>query len=345
MNRIVLRNAVSLLAIQGASFALPLIALPYVLRVLGPEKFGVVAFCQAVMIYLILFSDYGFNYTATQHVARLKIKPRELSELFWEVLAAKLVLACIGIAMLWLISLFIPAISRNYLILASLSPMVLGSIIFPQWFFQGLEKMAFISICTILAKIISIPFIFILVKNSGDSAQYGLVTSSSSVLSGAIAIFIIWRKRLVGFRAPTFFGVKRVLVDGWHVFISSTAISLYTTTNTVIIGAICGPVAVGYYAAADKIRAATQSLMSPLGTALYPRIISVMEVDRKSAYQIISRLMRVQGAVTLSASLALCCLASLIVRKVMGQQYDEAVNVLRILAFVPFLARILPPHT
>src|SRR5579872_601132 len=46
-NRSLREGIASLAAVQGAEYLIPLLALPYLLRVLGPVEFGKIAFVQA----------------------------------------------------------------------------------------------------------------------------------------------------------------------------------------------------------------------------------------------------------------------------------------------------------
>ena len=70
--KIIVKNYIALLFIQGANFILPLIILPYLVRVLGSEKFGLVMIAQSVAIFLTIIVDFGFNISATKEVASLK---------------------------------------------------------------------------------------------------------------------------------------------------------------------------------------------------------------------------------------------------------------------------------
>ena len=70
--KIIAKNYVALLFIQGANFILPLIILPYLVRTLGSEKYGLVMVAQSVALFLTIIVDFGFNISATREVANLK---------------------------------------------------------------------------------------------------------------------------------------------------------------------------------------------------------------------------------------------------------------------------------
>lgn len=62
-------NIISLYILQFSNYILPLIIIPYLVRILGPEKFGIVSFGQSLMMYFVLVVNYGFNWSATRAIA------------------------------------------------------------------------------------------------------------------------------------------------------------------------------------------------------------------------------------------------------------------------------------
>jgi PST family polysaccharide transporter len=78
----IFKNFLSLNLLQLSNILFPLIILPYVVRVIGVEKFGLVSFVQAFIMYFVTFSDYGFNLTGTREISVYRGDIKKISEIF-----------------------------------------------------------------------------------------------------------------------------------------------------------------------------------------------------------------------------------------------------------------------
>ncbi|HDC4615146.1 TPA: flippase [Enterobacter cloacae] len=331
------KNIFYLTLVQGSSYVLPLITFPYLVRVLGPEFFGILGFCQASMQYLVLLTDYGFNWTATQKVAKNKNDKEELTQIFWSVIFAKILLACCAFVILLIACLLIPQYKNVWYVLLAFSPLVIGNIIYPVWFFQGIERMKWITLCTISARLCVIPLTFIFVSSKADIWLAALIQGSVNFIAGCIGLFLILNR---GWISGACFNLKRIkqsLIEGWHVFLSTSAISLYTISTTVILGFIAGPVAVGIFNAANTIRNAAQGLLSPITQAIYPRINSLFDNQYNLALELIKKTIRYVGGLALIGSILLFILSPWIIEIGVGTGYEKSIQVLRWIAFLPFI--------
>src|SRR5580658_4032705 len=103
--RPLLGNALSLYAVQGLNYLVPLLLVPYLLRTLGPNGYGAIVFAQALMGYAVLVTDYGFNLTAARDISIVRDDARAVAKIYWSTMAAKLILflaSCLVIALITL---------------------------------------------------------------------------------------------------------------------------------------------------------------------------------------------------------------------------------------------------
>jgi PST family polysaccharide transporter len=332
-----LENFISLSTLQVANYILPLITLPYLVRVLGPEKFGLIAFAQAFIGYFNVLTDYGFNLSATRDISINRKDNDKVSEIFSSVIIIKFGLLILSLFIMTLIIFSFDKFRSEWLIYYLTFGMVIGQVLFPVWFFQGMEKMKYITFLNILARIIFTISIFIFVKNASDFLYVPILSSLGSIVAGVLAFWIVFKDFGVKFRMPDFERVKFHLKEGWYIFISTVAISLYTTSNTFILGLFTNNIIVGYYSAAEKIIRAVQGLLSPVSQTIFPHVSKLMNESKDAGIKFIRRITYLIGGLSFVISLVIFILANLIVETILGSQYTESIIILRILAFLPFL--------
>ncbi len=336
----ILSNFFSLSVLQGANYLLPLITLPYLVRVLGPEKFGLIAFAQAFIQYFVILTDYGFNLSAAREISIHRDNKQKVSEIFCSVLFIKFVLMALSLILLCAIVFSFEKLTNEWQIYFSAFGIVIGQVLFPVWFFQGMERMKFIAFLNIASKLFFTISIFVIVKNTSDYAYVPLLNSLGFVITGLVSILLVFKHFRVTPKIPSFAEIKWELKNGWHIFISTIAINLYTTSNTIILGLFTNNTIVGYYAAGAKIIKAVQNLLVPVSQSIYPHISKLADQSQKLALAFIKKVAKLIGLATFTLSLALLLLAPFISRVVLGSQFTESVRVIRLLSFLPFIVAL-----
>ncbi|PVU65476.1 O12 family O-antigen flippase [Plesiomonas shigelloides] len=265
------RNGLSLLVMQGVNYLIPLMTLPYLTRVLGAYQYGVVNTVLSFGAYAILVIDFGFNLTATKDVSIANSRG-DIEKIFSRVLISKTILFFISFL---LVFLFVNLISNydgiEYLIYF-LIPQLLGSVFFPVWLFQGIGKVHFISIITSITKALTVPLMFLFVNGPDDMAVCLFIMGGPLFVSGIIGVYLSYRvgiKFNLGF--VSFSSIKNTLHSSFPVFIGNVAIGLYTACTPIILSLVSNYNEVGYYTAADKLRAAILGVFLVLGQVIYPR--------------------------------------------------------------------------
>lgn len=334
-------NFLSLYLLQGLNYLIPMAVFPYLLRVLGVGTYGLVAFSQAFAQYFIILTDYGFNLSATRHIAKNRNDANEVRAMFWQVMIIKAALGFLGIAILALVVLLVPRFRHDSPFFLCAYIVVIGNILFPQWYFQGMEKMRYISAVTGTAKIISACLLFVFVHEPKDGLLAVIIQSGGMVLAGVLGFGLAVRELGGRLTVSSKTDFLATLTDGWHLFLSTAAISLYTNTNLVLVGLLAGNVEAGYFSAAEKLVRATTGLISPATQAFFPHVNSLIVQSRDLALRAIGKILTWMAGATLSASVALLILARPLATLLFGTTAAfGCVPILRWIAFIPFLVGI-----
>lgn len=265
-------NFFSLSVLQAANYILPLITLPYLVRVLGPEKYGLIAFSQAFIQYFNILTDYGFNLSATREISIHRDSKEKLNEIFSSVMIIKVVLLVISFIIMTIIVFSFEKFRQDWLIYYLTFGIVLGQVLFPVWFFQGMERMKYITYLNITAKLIFTIAIFVFVTGESDYLKVPIFNSAGYIVAGIISLYLIIKEFKTKLKFCTFEKIKNYFKDSTQFFLSRVSVSIYTSSNTFVLGLFTTNVAVGYYSMAEKLYQAMQYLYTPLTQTLYPYI-------------------------------------------------------------------------
>ncbi len=121
------------------------------------------------------------------------------------------------------------------------------------------------------------------------------------------------------------------------ILFSTIWISLYTTLIPTILGMVAGPVAVGYFALANKARLLAQSVIGPISQALFPRFSRLFQSDKALARRLLYRSTKFILFLSALSSLTLWLLAEYIIILLAGEEFKSAIVVLKLLAPLPFV--------
>lgn len=268
--RKLIANVLSLSLLQVANYILPLITVPYLVRVLGAERFGLVMFAVAFNLYFVMLADFGFDLSATRAIAVSRDRLDKVSEIFCSVMIIKTGLIMIGFVILLGLVFSIEHFRSDYSLFLLSYGVTVGQAYFPTWFFQGMEQMKLITVLNVTAKSIFALSLFIVVRKPDDYIYVPAMNSLGFVTAALISIFLVIKKFKVRFVVPTLSVLKFRLGESAHFFLSRAAVSLYDNSNTFIIGLVLGNVSAGYYSAAEKLFKAMTALHMPLTNSLYP---------------------------------------------------------------------------
>lgn len=330
-------NIISLFTIKGLEYILAFITFPYLVRVLQVENFGAVVFAQSIIQYFVLFTDYGFNLLGPKEIAQHD-SIEERGKIFANIFCAKLILLLISTIIFICILVIIKYINNIDITLYSvIYLMVIGNVIFPIWFFQGIQQMRYITIVNIIGRFLSVVCIFYFVKAPSNYILAGLFQAIVPLIAGICSWIILWKKYREVFILPKFQNVKQVFIDAWEIFTSTLAINLYTASNIVFLGLLTNNTIVGYFSGAQKIIQNINQLISPVTQAIYPYVSKIASNSKNDALKFLRKIVLILGGGNFIGSIFIFIFAEWIVDILLGAGYEQSILLLRILAFLPFI--------
>ncbi len=330
--KIVLNNVVSLSWLQAITYILPLIILPYIFRVIGPEKFGLIAFAQAFVQYFIILTDYGFSVSATKEISLCPDDNKKIAKVFSAVMTIKTAMLLLSLLILWIIVRFIPKFENDWMIYTLSFGVVIGNTLFPSWFFQGTESMKYIAKLNIFGEFIYAFLIFYFIKNPNDYLLIPLITSCSSFITGLMGQYIVLKRFNIPFQLPSGQEIIKQLQIGWNIFISIVAINTYTTTRIFAVGLLTNNTLTGFYSIAEKIANVAQTFpLSSFSQAIFPRLSKIFHKNKTKAFEMMEQIQLITIYISLICLPIIFILSPSIIRLVCGGEYPAAVTSLKLL--------------
>jgi len=329
-------NFISLSLVQGLSILFPLITFPYLLRVLGVEGFGIFTLIQTFIMYFDLLVSFGFGLTATQQVSTHATDTHKLKQIIAAVYFIKIILFVFSVLVFLSCSIFIPYLRENIL-LVLISPLyLLGNLLFPDWYFQGIQKMRNITIVAFISKIISLLLIILLVKNRTHITYAVLSMSVGNLIAGLIGFFIMARAIAFKIEMPQKGFVVSMFKESGYVFTSIILAPLYSSLNIFILQAFTNPMMVGYYAIAEKVSSAVAMFTSIANRTFYPHLTQLYNSSIEAYKKNIGSVIKLFLAGFLVFALIQFFAADEIVRLLAGRKSTEdlsyAVDILKIMS-------------
>jgi PST family polysaccharide transporter len=329
-------NTIFLYVMQISGHIFPLLTFPYITRVLGPDIYGMVIFSNAVIVYFQMFVDFGFILSATRECAVFRDSPDKLSEILSGVIQAKFVLFLMGFIILLCCCAFLDIFSgkKLYLILSYIS--VGLSILLPDFFFRGIEKMSIITYRVIFSKLIYTVCIFAFVRARKDF----LFIPFSLLISNSCAVFLTWYElirrikiRIIFVPAKTVFNF---LKDSSVFFLSRIAASAYSTANTILLGFKFQSYDLAQYGAANTLSSSIKSMFSPIADSIYPYMVA------EKNYKLIKRILLILMPLICLGCVILFVFSKPIIGFICGKDYAGAVPVFRMM--IPYIILTLPSY-
>ena len=329
--RVLVKNIFSVSFIKVFDYLLPVVVIPYIVRIIGVQKFGMVNVAQSLINYFLIFVSFGFNYTVTQQVSINRKNNKRLNELFIDTLFIKSFFMILSFLLVLILVLIIKEFRKEFLLIMFSSLMLIGETFFPIWLFQGLEILDYVAKIIIPIRLIFTAFIFIFVKKPEDYVLIPLLYAGGPIFAAIYSLIFVKKRFKFLFIKPSIKRIRFLLKDSWGYFLSRASITFYNSTNIIIIKFVGGNYYSGIYAAASKFIKLMKRLLQPLYISVFPYFNNPEKMNKESDDRLNKYMFYLSSLFILLISIIIFIIADKLIFIFFGKNFVEAVLIFRIL--------------
>ena len=264
--------------------AFPLVTLPYVTRILSPGSIGHVHFYLNILSYITLITSLGIPLYGVREIAKKSNNVKERNRSAIELFILHLLLTAIGYLVVFILGITVDKIKEDLFLFSLLSISMFFTTIGVSWFFQGVEDFKYVTVRSLIVKLLSLVLLLSLVKNKDDVLWYGFVLICGSV-GNNIFNFIRLNKYLTRDDFNKSLNPFRHIRPSSKVFVLNITIGIYTQLSVFLLGFIQSDDAVGYYTMPQRIVAVLNSVVLALTTVLLPKLSSYIGNNQQKEFK------------------------------------------------------------
>lgn len=321
-----------------ANYIFPLLTYPYVSRVLGVSNIGICNFVDSIVNYFCFFSMMGMSYLAIREVAKSKGDSKKLSIAFSSLLTLNLITTIIVIVVLTGAIFLVPRFNEHAELLFIGVLKVLFNSLLIEWLYKGLEEFRYVTIRSILVRLVYVASVFIFVREKNDYPIYYLLLTLTIVINAVINMlhsrkYVRFTIQMVSYASLANLIKPFIILGIYHLLTS-----LYKTFNIVYLGFEGGNEQVGYYTTATKLHGIILALFSAFTGVMMPRMASLVSEGRKTEFEI---LFKKSIIILFAFSVPIMCLCAIfsenIIRLISGIGYEGATPSMQIVMPLVFI--------
>lgn len=317
----------------GVGLLFPIVTFPYVTRVVMADGLGRIQFLSSIINYVTLLSAIGIPLYAVREIARLRNNLAERNKTTIEILTLHLLLTLIGYGIVFAIAFCINKIYSDFWLYILLSSHLLLSAVGVEWFYKGVEEFGYITLRSLIVRIVCLVALFVFVKNKEDLYIYAGVQVLSEV-GNYVFNFSHLRKYLSLKDIPwKDLNLKRHLKPSLRIFVLNLVTSIYVNLDSAMLGFLSTTVAVGFYASATRLSKVLLGIVTTLGTVLLPRLANYYSSGDILSFNIVAnKASRFVVTIAVPMVLGLICIAPQLILVMCGEEFVPAIPTIRIIA-------------
>ena len=308
----------------------PIITFPYVSRVLSVGELGKYNWSNSFVSYFLLIAGLGIATYAVREGAKFRNDRNEISDFASQVFSINIFSTVASYILLFLCILIFPKVQSYSACIYVFSIQIVFTTLGTEWIYSIFEEYTYITVRSIVFKILSVIMLFIFVRKQGDYLNYAGITVFSAV--GSNILNYLHAKKFCTIRFTFKIDWKAHFKPILIIFASSVATTIYLSLDTTLLGLINNNYVVGIYSVSTKMYNIVKQLIAAVLTVTIPRFALLWGRNRYREYRkLLLQISDVLALISIPAAVGVFMLAPQIVILLSSTKYIRAVSSLRLL--------------
>lgn len=318
-------NFIMNIILTMSSFIFPLITFPYVSRILGADGNGKIQMATSFVAYFLLISQLGIPTYGIKACAAFRDDRKALSKTAHELLIISIATTAISYVLFFILLGFIPQLQGERLLYIITCSSVMLSALGVEWLFKATEQYSYITVRSLVFKLIGVAAMFLLVHQESDYQIYAAITVFASY--GSALMNLTQLSKYIDLKPMGGYNIRQHLKPVLILFAYTCATTVYSNMASVMLGFMTTDADVGYYAVSIKLKNILVSIVTALGAVLLPRVSYYYKQGKLDDFwKTINRSMHV--VLLMAAPMALYCMlvAAPAIRFLAGDGYAQSIQ-------------------
>jgi len=342
-------NVASLFSVQIANFLLPLLTVPYVVRIIGPANLGLLNFSQAYITYFSLLINYGFDMAAVRAIAANRDDKEATNKIFSQVMAGKTLLWVLSTVIFTIVTLSNPEFRQHAFLHVCTYLVCIGTVLSPFWIYQAMEDLGRVAIFNLAVKLIFSLSVLLLIRNAQDYFYQNLAISVSQIAVSVTALYVAMRRFGIKFTLPTRPELLNRFKEDRTIFFSSVMITIYASSNVFFLGLLAPAYNVGIYSAGTRLEGMAETFVGlALNQAFFPIVANAFGQGREQGLRMVRNTFFPLFILMSVVCVGLWVVAPLFIELLYGAKFLPSIAVLRVVCVLPLIigmSNLLGMHT
>ena len=337
---IFIKNFFNLIINQGINIFIALLATRVLFSTLGEAQFGLVNLALSVVLLSSIAVSYGYHLNGPKRIALFRDQSAKKQSLINEIILTRIIIAT-GMAIILFCLTYFFGFFKSYAALLYYSLILLFSqALFPMFYFQGNDKIAWASLVNAFAKGAYLLLIILFIKTPDDATYVNFLFGLSALVVYIVFWVIIYKKEKIKWVWVSIYNIKNRFIENFQFFISSIAGHVSIHGGLIILANFVNNTVLGEFALAQKIALLMRMVPIFFTQAILQKASILFKSDKIEFNSYVNRIFIIGLTITFAMGLIVIIFSKWIIFLLAGSHVIYSDTILKILAFIPFFSML-----